>query len=365
MKIAIDARIISTSTGRYVERLLEYLQQLDHQNDYVVLLMAEDFQRWQPQAANFSKQVANYPPYTFREQIGLGRQLDALKPDLVHFTMPQQPLLYHGRSVTTIHDLTLINYVNRRQTNPLRDAYKYRLKPMIFRWVMQTVVRRSAALITPTQYVRQQLIDQFDADPQRAYYTYEAADALAADPQAIPALAHTDFILYVGNAYPYKNLERLMEAASGLAHHKLVLAGKPDYFYEQLQKLAYERGYTNVHFAGFVSDTELAWLYQQATLYIFPSLSEGFGLPALEAMSYGLPVAAADASCLPEVCGDAAVYFNPNNTTDISRVIRKTLANPKELARLKAAGFKRVGQFSWKRMAEQTLEVYKTALKSS
>src|ERR1700676_176439 len=108
-RIAIDARIIYTSTGRYVERLIEYLQELDRVRDYVVLLRKADYDRWQPKAPNFRKLVADHQAFTFGEQIQFARQLRALSPDLVHFTVPQQPMLYRGRRVTTIHDLTAMD----------------------------------------------------------------------------------------------------------------------------------------------------------------------------------------------------------------------------------------------------------------
>src|ERR1700732_1646115 len=104
-RIAIDARIIYTSTGCYVERLIKYLQQLDHANEYLVLLRKADYDRWQPKGPNFPKVVAVQPPFTFREQIKFATKLRALRADLVHFTAPHQPIFYRGRRVTTIHDL--------------------------------------------------------------------------------------------------------------------------------------------------------------------------------------------------------------------------------------------------------------------
>ncbi|HEX4556181.1 MAG TPA: glycosyltransferase family 1 protein [Xanthobacteraceae bacterium] len=361
-RIAIDARIIYTSTGRYVERLIEYLQQIDRAHDYTVLLRKADFDRWQPKAPNFRKLVADHQSFTFGEQIGFARQLRALSPDLVHFTVPQQPMLYRGRRVTTIHDLTAIDFINRREGGFLKRAYKTAVKPQVFRIMLRLIARDSAELITPTAFVRQQLIDRLNADPARTTYTHESAEKLAERGEPMPALSGTDFILYVGTAHLHKNLQRLADAAAGLKDIKLVLAGKPDLFYEQLQKYIADRRYTNVHYLGFVSDSQLAWLYQNAKLYVFPSLSEGFGLPGLEAMSYGVPVAAANATCLPEVYGEAAVYFDPVSVDDIRITLDRLLADPGRLAQLKQAGLAQVRQYSWRRMAEQTLAIYDRAL---
>jgi glycosyltransferase involved in cell wall biosynthesis len=149
----------------------------------------------------------------------------------------------------------------------------------------------------------------------------------------------------------------------GLDSYKLVLVGKKDYFYSQLEKRSKNKHISNVIFTGFVSDGQLEWLYQNASLYVFPSLSEGFGLPGLEAMSYGTPVASSNATCLPEVYGDAAVYFDPTSVDDMARVISDTLNDKELLAKLRKAGPEHAKKFSWEKMARETLDVYEKALK--
>jgi glycosyltransferase involved in cell wall biosynthesis len=124
-----------------------------------------------------------------------------------------------------------------------------------------------------------------------------------------------------------------------------------------------ENGYTNVIFTGFMSDGELAWLYANCQAYVFPSFMEGFGLPPLEAMLYGAPVASSDATCLPEVLGDAAVYFDPSGVNEMSEAIDSLLENKELREKIIQAGRDQVKKYSWKRMAEQTLEVYDNALK--
>ncbi|HEY2135337.1 MAG TPA: glycosyltransferase family 1 protein [Xanthobacteraceae bacterium] len=361
-RIAIDARIIYTSTGRYVERLIEYLQQLDHDNEYLVLLRQADYDRWHAKAPNFRKVVADHRPYTFGEQIQFAAQLRSLRADLVHFTAPQQPILYRGRHVTTIHDLTTIDFINPRKQSFLKSIYRDRVKPLAFRMLMWVAAHESVEIITPTEYVRQQVIVRLRADPARVTYTYEAAEPLAHSAEPIASLAGSDFILYVGTAHTHKNLPRLLDAAAGLEQVILVLAGKSDYFYEQVQQYIADRGYANIHYLGFVSDSQLAWLYQNAKLYVFPSLSEGFGLPGLEAMVYGVPVASSNATCLPEVYGKAAEYFDPVRVDDIRATLGRLVTDPKRLAEMKQAGLDHAKQYSWRRMAEQTLAVYQKAL---
>lgn len=365
MRIVIDARILRLSTGRYVERLLHYLQEIDQENEYIVLLLKKDFDGWVPRAPNFTKVVADYPIYSIAEQVQLAGLLRSLKADLVHFTMPQQPVLYRGLRVTTIHDLTLLDFVNQRKLSPIKAFYKNRVKPAVFKIVLKRFARGSAQVIAPTKYVKTQLVGRLGLPPSRVSVTYEAADKIDAAPVPYVPMEGKKFILAVGNAYPHKNLGRLIEAFRKFKRPDLhlVLAGKKDFFYEELERQARADGVQNVHFTGFVSDAELRWLYEHARLYVFPSLSEGFGLPGLEAMRHGTPVVSSNATCLPEVYDEAAHYFEPTRPAHIAAAIAEVLDTPPLRQQLIEAGTQRAGEFSWRRMAEQTLEVYREALK--
>jgi len=146
------------------------------------------------------------------------------------------------------------------------------------------------------------------------------------------------YVLYVGNDYPHKNLKRLK-----LAFEKLRGDG-----------LDYEL----VLITKFVSEEELDNLYKNASLFVFPSLSEGFGLPPLEAMARGVPVVSSNATCLPEILGDAAVYFNPLDVDDMAEKIKKTLSNDGVKKALIRKGLEQIKKYSWEKMAEETLELY-------
>ena len=148
------------------------------------------------------------------------------------------------------------------------------------------------------------------------------------------------YILYVGNDYPHKNLERLKLA------------------FDKLNK-EYNLDYKLVLITKFVSEEELDKLYKNASLYVFPSLSEGFGLPPLEAMARGLPVVSSNATCLPEILGDAAVYFNPLDVGDMVKQIKKTLLDKPLRKTLIQKGFEQIKKYSWSKMAEKTLDLYK------
>lgn len=359
--IAIDARTLRTSTGRYIERLIHYLQQVDTENKYTILLKPKDIDGWQPTNPNFTKLASPFDDFTFGEQLGFCKQLNSLKPDLVHFAMVQQPILYRGNVVTTMHDLTTLRF-----KNPSKNSVVFTIKQQVYKYVNKRVARKSKVVITPTQFVKDDVVTYTKVDPAKIIVTLESADPIDAAPEAIPNLENAQFLMYVGRPTPHKNLGRLIEASTKLkeAHPnlKLVLAGKKDALYEAHERRAQELGVTDIVFTGFVSEGELRWLYENCAAYVFPSLSEGFGLPGLEAMIHGAPVASSNATCLPEVYGDAAHYFDPLNAGDMAAKINDVLTDETLRNNLISAGKSQAQKYSWKHMAEQTYEVYKETL---
>lgn len=367
MKILVDARELRTSSGRYVERLLYYLQQIDHEHDYIVLLKPEDMNGWEVTNPKFQKIACPYKEFTFSEQTKLYKQIKNINPDLVHFPFVQQPVRYRGRTVTTIQDLTTIRF-----RNPTKNWWIFTIKQQIYKWVNVYVARKSIALITPTEFVKKDIAAYAHIPLEKITVTYEAADPIPNSPAPLENiqghnLQKSKYIMYLGRPLPHKNLWRLIEAFALLRRQHpdllLVLAGKKDAAYTLIQRQAQEKGLINgVLFTGFVSEAEMKWLYLHCAAYVFPSLSEGFGLPALEATLNGAPIASSNATCLPEVYGDAAHYFNPLNVEDMAKKINDILTDEPLRQKLIAAGKKQAAKYSWKRMAEQTLAVYVKAL---
>lgn len=362
MHIAIDARIINSSTGRYIERLLTYLERLDSPHQYSILVRAKDKDYWKPRKDNFKVIVADFHQYTMHEQIGFYFFLRKLNPDLVHFCMPQQPLLYRGLAVTTVHDLNLLQI----KENEGMSKRTLKAKQRIFRNLLRKVVKRSAFVITPTQYTKDDLLNFQSVPPYKVIVTHEAADLVAKKPEVVSKYVGKKFIIVVGRAEPYKN-----QKGAIIAHHKLrkthpdlhlIIIGKRDRTSRELEEWAYAKGYRKIEFFGFASDAQLAWFYNHCAAYVFPSFMEGFGLPALEAMKHGAPVASSNATCLPEVLGGAVLYFDPAKPKDIAKQVARILDNVKVRKELVRRGTLQAKKYSWKRMAEQTLDVYEAAL---
>jgi glycosyltransferase involved in cell wall biosynthesis len=376
LKIVIDARMYGpkrwTGIGRYLQHLLAELEQLDADNEYVVLVGRENWNDYEPKHKNFHKILAPALPYSPTEQLSLVRQLWALQPDVVHFAAPNAPLLYFGRRVTTVHDLTLLRYSTARGEGLQR--WLHDAKKLPFRLVLWWGVRCSRVILTPTNYVKHQLVERYNVPASHVTVTPEAIEAPVGDSGSSTAadamlarlgLMPDGYLLFVGNCYPYKNVDRLVDAftevAAGGPGLKLVLVGRDDYFRDLLrQRVADLKLGERIVFTGAVSDEDLSGLYHGARLYVNPSLSEGFGLQGLEAMMAGVPVLSARASCLPEVYGDAAEYFEPTNTADLVKKMTTLLGDDRSRLTFVKRGRERVKEFSWRRMAEATLAAYRS-----
>jgi glycosyltransferase involved in cell wall biosynthesis len=360
-KIVIDGREWNTSTGRYVSSLVRCLEKIDVANQYDILLKPGDVDGWQPANANFHKATCAYKEFTFAEQLGFKRQLDKSRADLVHFPITQQPIRYRGKVVTTINDLTTVRF-----NNPSKNRLVFWVKQRVYAWVTRRVASKSAALITYSQFVKDDIVKYARISPEKVSVIPLAADLIKDRPEPLPALIDKKFIVYVGRPTPHKNLERLIEAFIKLkASHPeiiLVLAGKKDANYRRIESEVRQRTIKNVVFTDFVTEGRLRWLYENCSAYVFPSLSEGFGLPGLEAMVHGAPVVSSNATCLPEVYGDAARYFDPTDIQAMSDAINEVLSDKDLRLSLIKKGHDRAAQYSWRRAAEQTLAVYNRVL---
>lgn len=372
MRITIDARFfgpLGKGLGRYTQRLIEHLEKIDQRNQYTILLRRANWDEYQPQAPNFSKQLADYQWYSVAEQIGLPRVLYKLNSDIVHFPHFNVPLLYRRPFVVTVHDLIITTYPTQRATTLGPSLYK--IKHWGYTAVIGHAVRNARTILTVSEYVKADLHRHFHRPSEAIVVTYEGTNPAqpgAANPAVLARHGlEAPYLLYVGNAYPHKNLERLIETFARLrrSHDRLqlVLVGRDDYFFQRLRQLVVAHGLISaVRFPGYIPDADLADVYRGATLYVFPSLAEGFGLPPLEAMSYGLPVVSSNTSCLPEILGTAAAYVNPLSVEVMHSVIDRLLRDPAEQQAYRQAGLERIKRFSWEQMARQTLSAYQQSV---
>lgn len=361
--IVIDARKIKSSTGRYVLELCKNLESIDTNNHYKVIVLPDEVDYYQPTNPNFTVITSPHKHYTFAEQLGFNRFLRSLKPDLVHFYMPQQPLLYTRPAITTVHDLNLL-----RITDNDMGAMERFIKKKIFAGLLWIVAHRTRHIITPTQFTKDDLVKWAHIPAQKVTVTHLGVYDLKRT-KPVPHYKNVPFFIYLGRAEPYKNNRRMIEAHQKLLRTnpelKMVIVGAIDDLRKADMAWVKERGYKNVDFLGWLSDEEAAWLYEHSVAYVGPSYMEGFGLPALEAMTHGAPVVSANTTCSPEVFGQAAHYFDPLDVDDMARAMNDVLTNNELRENLIQVGKIQVQKYSWRRMAEKTLTIYNNILDHS
>lgn len=343
-RILIDARMLGYSgIGRYLSELLPLLA---NNQQIVFSALVHPFQ-----AASLPENVkpveTKIKPYSTQEQVELTRLIDQQQADLVHFTHINQPVFgLKTRSISTIHDLTMLDFPVKQKT-----SIKSSLKSLLLKSTFPNILSRNEALLTPTKYVADQLINRFAIPRFKVHTTLLGAPGKDLTKVKTYKLAKKPFFLYVGNALPHKNVRVIIEAADKLPSYQFLLCGHDPDGYEPLKRLASK----NVWFADFVEDRELAWLYENAEALIQPSLSEGFGLTGLEAMSYECPIISSNATCLPEVYGSAALFFEPTNSAELISTITSL---GRSRSKLIHDGKKQLKLFSWEKCAQQTLAVY-------
>jgi glycosyltransferase involved in cell wall biosynthesis len=370
MKIGIDARFygpIGKGLGRYTQKLIENLEKIDTENQYFIFLRKENITEYKPKNKNFRKVLADYKWYTWQEQILFPRLINKHGLDLVHFPHFNVPLFYFRKFIVTIHDLILIHFptVKSSTLHPLIYWFKF----AAYKAVIKSAIYRSSRIIAVSNFTKNDILDNYPKIPQeKVRVTYEACEEYALvspnkDRQILGKYAIIrPYILYVGNAYPHKNLERLILAFQTLHEQhkdlKLVLVGNIDYFYKRIMHFVRDKNVDDVIFLGYVPDYELDTIYQNAEAFVWPSLYEGFGLPPLEAMAKGVPVISSDHDCMKEIIQESACYFDGKDAGDMAQNISNVLEKKEVRENLIKKGFIQIGKYSWKRMAKETLEIY-------
>ncbi len=362
MRVVLDARTVTPhypGIGRYTFELARGLASLTELTLLVNPQPTAD-EKFDLTALPAKRVMVPYGPRALAQQWDLPSRLRSLTLDVYHspyYFMPYWP----GRpTVLTVYDLIPLY---SGEFSALRRAALLAMHGLAFR-----AARRIIAI---SQWVREDFIEQFRLRPERIVAIPLAVDAHFA-PQPV-AMVETfrqqmnlprEYLLTVGGNKPHKNLPRLIQAYGALPESTppLILAGSHDAErFPEARQAAQGLG-KRVIFWGRVSEAQLPWLYAGASAYVNASLMEGYGLPVLEAMACGTPVACAESPGLTEAAGDCALFFNPKDLDSIADALKKILADSTLRADLRARGLARAQTQTWARVAQATLQVYTETL---
>jgi glycosyltransferase involved in cell wall biosynthesis len=386
MRIGVDATCQNNKRGfgRFTNELLEALLEVDTTNEYLFFVDGHTA-NGHALPARVKTIVANteFSPMkaasadgrrSLKDLWAMSRQVWRHQVDVFFFPAVYSyfPVFNRTKIVVTIHDVIADHHPELIFPNA-KSKFFWKLK-------QNAAIRQANLIATVSEYSKRQIVEYFKLPESRLRIISEAARPVFKVLPPGEAMSKTlaryglqpdeKFLLYVGGISPHKNLSALIEAFERIGttpehpDYKLVLVGdyKDDPFfsaYPALKKQTAELGLENrVIFTGFIPDEDLAYLYNAAALLVFPSLEEGFGLPAIEAMACGTPVAASNCGSLPEVLGPAGRFFDPRDRQNMAEVIKQILADDRLRSTMKEKGLIRAQEFLWKKAARETLAIF-------
>ena len=356
MKLIYDLRLLNGQMhgmARYALELLKAMLAEEPELGVGALVRKPEYARLLPADKRVVAIAANVAPYGIMSQINMPKLLAGLKPDIYHCPFYAPPAKYRGPMVFTVHDLIHLRF-------PKDHGLKHRL---FYLWFVAPAAKRAGAVFTPSQHSKQDLIDLMGVPEGKIVITPNAAGEAFRPPAkgaAPPAGLPRRFVLGVGNPKPHKNLGALVKALEQLRRNPpggvevppLVVVGVGP------GQASWAKPSDELILLPSLADEDLALAYGLARAVVVPSLYEGFGLPALEALACGAPVLAAERASLPEVVGEAGLLVEPN-AESLAEGLGRLLADSALAQRLRAAGPKQAAKFSWRRTAKTALATYR------
>lgn len=372
MRIGIDARLYTqTGVGRYLCNLIAELQRVDAENDYVIYLRQEEYSDFKLLNKKWQKKLVDLPWHTLKEQIIFPLILLQDNLDVAHFPYFNVPIFYPKKYLLTIHDL-IIDHFDTGRASTLPYPF-YLIKRFGYKTSLTIGIKKADWITAISQTTKQEILDHYALSKDKITVTYDALDINfleTAKKQKAKKYYNFPYILYVGNAYPHKNLEKLVKALKIIREKKdikLVLAGEDKYFYPRLGSFTKElRLADSVIFFGNANDEELVNLYSNALCLVFPSLMEGFGLPNFEAVACGILPVVSDIPIFREIWREKLVYFNPNSVENMAENIQLALQLSEQAYKKKVSEAEKIiDNYNWKKTAQDTLKIYKEICSSS
>jgi glycosyltransferase involved in cell wall biosynthesis len=378
LRIGIDGRGIYKAIdgiGRYSLNLIRSLASIDTINEYFIFKNKEIEQKI-VDAPNFQEINIDFRHLSLRSLFYLPFFIKKYNLDVFHAPFFVAPLWGVANLIVTVHDLmalTFPGFFGGRSYIKEKGAYFFH------RVFVPLSIKKAKKIIAVSESTKKDLIERLNIDPEKISVIYEAVDDhlkgtfTEAEIELFKKAKHLPerYFLYTGNMKPYKNIPLILSALGilkkkNVLEHKFVIAGRKDRFFQLINREVKDKHLLDsVIFIDYVSDEELPLLLKGADIFIFPSLSEGFGLPPLETMSLGVPTIVSDASSLPEIVGDGAIIINPQNPQDLAQAILSLLKDEDLRKKLSQKGIERSQTFSWIKAAEDTFKIYLEVHKSN
>ncbi len=377
MKTLIDARMYgleNSGIGRYLASLISELIRITSEENFIILLRKKYYDTLKfPD--NWTKVLVDIPHYTLREQIFLPAIIKKYAPDIVHFPHVNVPVFYKGNYVLTVHDLTMQKQGINATKLPLPIYY---IKRIPFLLIAKYAVKHAVKIIVPSKTTATDLSNYYNVSIQKISVIYEGCGFVGMNQGILSGemsvlskygLANMDYFFYVGKAYPHKNLKKAIEAIKNVNEKRninirFVVSGLNDFFYKKLEEYANDIGASEyLKLTGYVKDEELSILYKNSLGFLYPSLAEGFGLQGLEAISMGTTLACSNIPIFKEIYEFHAFYFDPKDVESISGTLYSIISMKREDKHKYVRNAQEfIKKYSWKKMAEETLEEYKKAM---
>ena len=370
--IGIDARMYGyaqTGIGNYIRHLLEYIFKQDTENNFVIFLMSDEYDDFILPNERIRKVKVSAKWYSWKEQFLFPFQLYKEKLDLMHFTHFNSPILYFRKSIVTIHDVTPFFFPGHKMKSLVRKIG--------FRAVFFSSVKKATKVIAVSQSTKNDIVKHFKIKETKIKVVYEGADEqfrVINNDEEIENFKKKynitkPYIFYTGVWRNHKNLVGLIKAFGILKKkynldYNLVLGGKEDSYYPEVRKTWEKLGLgDDIIRTGFIDQEDIPLFYNVAKAFVIPSFYEGFGLIGLEAMACGTPVISSNTTSLPEILGDAAIYFDPKNSEEMAEKIRLVLTDEKLYNELRKKGFQQLEKYDWETMGIETMGIYEGTLR--
>lgn len=367
MRIGFDFRMggsINAGIGRYSFELLKALLERNSSDEFIVFYNSnnvndQDLEVLKDLGAELVE--ANFRHYSFGEQVLFPRLLNRFNLDLVHFPNFNVPVFYSRPYVVTIHDM-----VHHKLSGHKKSRY---LKFLAYKYIIKQAAVRAKSIITVTEAAKKEIQHYLEVDADKIFVTYEAPADVIKSPGDFARikrnyLLNSPYLLFVGTLERKKNIVNLclgFDKVISKYHYDLdlVLVGKVDEHYPEIKQQALAiSNRDHLVFTGFVNNEDQANIYQNAFAFITASLHEGFGLPGLEAMQYGLPVLAANTEVFNEVYDNAAIYFDGLSPDDIADKIHLLVSDQPFYQSMQKKSLLRANLYSWQNTAKLTSEIY-------